>query len=247
MIIFVSFPRLSRRAWKVALPVALLTAAALIPAVLTELPTPMESVANWAWLGQAAIRLFLLLTAALVLGPVVSVSGMQLMRNLRRSRIRRTLDPLRITLKPLLLCTAGLTALGSLANLAGLAPTPYLARLPSLLTGAELGTVFPTVDPLAALGMVCYNLIRSEVAARGLLVAILLFLFGKKRWSPHAAVVGAALLWTLLAGGSMEPAPLQMALLAGQGILLGWLRLKNGIDGAIVSHALSILLIGALM
>jgi tetratricopeptide (TPR) repeat protein len=239
LLIFVSFPRLSRRYWRLALGGALLGLALVIPAALGPLPDPLASGGTLGWLVQASVRLFFVWAGTLVLSPVVGMQGLGLWRGLGRVRRRKQAGGYLQVILPVALVTLCLGAMEIVGRRYGFVPTPYLERFPTLLAGAELGTVLGDVSPVSRTMLLIFHAFHTELLARGFLLALLALLLRGLPWRNGVVLVVGAILWTLFTLGVMEPTGIQVAVTLIQGGLLGWLRLRRGCDAAVLAHVLA--------
>jgi hypothetical protein len=244
LIVFVSYPRLSRRTWRASAGITVVVVALPMVAMTTRLPVSFGAAASAAWLGQSAVRLFFVLAGAVVLSPVVGMRGLDFSRTFGRSWRRGRLRDWIGAAWPVLGAAFLLALVGLAAGHHGRAPTLYLQRLPTLLTGGEFGAIDPEVTTLARFSLLLYHVLRTELLARGFLLALLAFLLRRYRHARVAAVVAGAVLWSLLTAGSMEPPLDQLLVGLAQGLVLGWVRLRQGFDGALVAHAAACVVTG---
>lgn len=246
LIVFVSYPRLSKRIWRLALTCAVASLGLAIPALLFPADNDMGWAGNLSWLAQAGLRLFLLLSGALILSSVVGMRGLELPRPLFRLKKRMQRRPLLLAIWPTALAAALLGGVALLLYQQGWAPIPYLARFPTLLTAGELGISPQDGSPWVHAGLTVFYVVKSEVMARGFLLTVLAFLFRRVRGGMGWAVFLSALVWALLTAGLMSPSLWQVVAGMVGGMVLGWVRVRRGLDSAIIAHVLAALLTGGL-
>lgn len=88
---------------------------------------------------------------------------------------------------------------------------------------------------LTALVLVSIN---EELVFRLGIQNFLAFVFGYHGYRYWAAIVGTSLIWALGHAGSLDPTWVKLVHIFPQGIALGWLFKKYGIESSILAHAI---------
>ncbi len=244
LVAFVSYPRLARQTWK---GVAVVTGVALVPSIpvlATGLSGAGDLAIHGAWLLQAGARIFFILAGTVTLSPAVRTQGLATLRGLLRSLRRGDAPRWLLRSWPLLAGAAVLAAIAFATTVTAPVPSPYLERFPALVSVAELGAAPAHGSGAGAFLLGMFSVVRQEILARGLLLTILAFLFRAHRHGRLVAIVAGACLFTLVVSGTMEPTWVHVGACLLQGLVLGALRFRCGVDGAVLAHLAAYLISG---
>ena len=238
----VSYPRLLRHVWRPSLIFSVSALVLPLGAIWLGLPDSMGIVGNVFWLIQSETRLFFTLAGSLILASALGQKGVEVLRPMHRlhKKIARfgfvRVLGLPMGMPFLLAFIPALFALDSRL------PTPYLERLPSLLIGTEAGIVFEEAHSWSALALRLFHGLQAEILSHGILFAVILLLVGRRWAAVPFAIAASTFLYAFLQAGMMEPTSAHVAVLASQGLVLGWLRWKFGLDTAVLIHAAAVIL-----
>lgn len=257
VMLFASFPRLSRQSWRPALLLGLVLSLGPTYALSPLQTGGLEGLAQAGWAGQAVLQGGLLLVSSLILSYVARLPGLRLKRwwwQMRRSRSTgradSTLSAPRGTLVEALAALILLVSLQALAKSLSLQPVPYLERFPEVLMGTELGVRLAVVPAHVALLTSVYWTAVQELLCRGFVLGATCWLLNTARnipGKPEApgeahqpvlhrllALAFSALVSALLVVGGHEPVGAAFALAFVQGLILGTLRIRQGLDVALL-------------
>ncbi|MFM7202809.1 MAG: hypothetical protein ACKO6N_18635 [Myxococcota bacterium] len=226
-----SWPRLVKRLWRSG---GLVSLWGVLPAAwVLGAPQGLEGLSQVGWVGQGLLRVGLLWLGGLLLGKAAGLPllGMRrFWREIRRGEVAGAF-------------TFGMLVLGvvslELLSLYWGAPVPYLERFPASLMSLELRAVPEGLPLLNRLGLVLSGVVLYELLCRGVLLGGVA-LVGKGWRMPVVLVVSAVMSAALRLGG-LEPVGVQLGVGVMLGGLLGWVRIRQGLD-----MSLLLALVGAL-
>lgn len=228
-----SWPRLVKRLWRSGGLVALWGVLPAAWALGAQQPGGLEGLSQVGWVGQGLLRVGLLWLGGLLLGKAAGLPLLGLRRRWRMIRTGGAAGAL----------TFGVLVLGvvclELLSLFWGAPVPYLERFPASLMSLELRAV-PEGLPLPnRLGLVLSGVVLYELLCRGVLLGGVA-LVGKS-WGMPVVLAVSAVMGAVLRLGGLEPLGVQLGVGVMLGGLLGWVRIRQGLD-----MSLLLALVGAL-